>query len=302
MNHARDAVADLLLTFAAVPPVALETATVELLPVPYEGTFSYNGGASRGPEALLNASCYLELFDEDLQQESWQAGFYTHSLLLPDHSGPEAMIGRVRLKVEDILARKRFFAIIGGEHSITLGTVQALKKHHPRPFTVLQLDAHMDLRDRYHYTSFSHATVMRRIFEEDVPFVSVGVRSLSREEWDFIHEKGLENRIFWAKDLVGVGNDRWMDAVIDLLEGDVFITIDLDVLDPSIFPATGAPEPGGMDYYSLLRFLSRLFEKRQIIGCDLVEFAPIAGQVASDFLAAKLLYKIMGLAVRPLLR
>ncbi|MBF0621690.1 MAG: agmatinase [Magnetococcales bacterium] len=280
--------------FAQAPQSPFPTAKTVILPIPYGGTTSYGGGAEKGPQAILEASCYMELFDEELKKEIWRTGLHTLPFLEPDLTGPKETLAKITKTCLPIFKQQKRIAVLGGEHSITTGVLWALQQADPRPFSVLQLDAHADLRNTYQGTGFSHACVMRRIHEMGHPFVQVGLRSLSEKEWSFIEDNGLMDNVFWARKIIPEQNDVWMDQVIARLNERVYITIDLDVLDPGIFPATGTPEPGGLDYYTLLKLLRRVTQERDVVGFDLVELAPIAGQPASDFLAARIAYKMMG--------
>ncbi|MBF0188773.1 MAG: agmatinase [Magnetococcales bacterium] len=283
--------------FLDVKAAPLASARVVILPVCYGGTLSYGVGAHRGPEALLHASGYLELFDETLQSEPYAVGIHTLPFLEPDQSGPEATLAKIRQSVRPHLASGAFVATIGGEHSVSWAPVVELADlHGPESFSILHLDAHTDARDTFQGTRWSHACVMRRISELGVPIVSVGVRSFCREEWNHLKGAGESWSIFPAEEIIRAvrrGDDHWIDPVISRLRGTVYITLDLDVLDPSIMPATGTPEPGGLDYLMVLDLIRRVAAERRIIACDVMELAPIPGQAASDVLAAKLLYKLI---------
>ncbi|MBF0623802.1 MAG: agmatinase [Magnetococcales bacterium] len=289
-----------VIEFGGVDPVPLEQARVVILPVPYQGTVSYGNGTAQGPTALLAASTQMELFDEVLQQETIDLGFHTLTPVEPDLFGPAAMMERIAAAARPQVAAGRFLAGIGGEHSITDGLLRAFLPTFGRRLSVLQIDAHADLRDQYQGSPHSHACVMRRVAEMGLEFVQVGIRSLSREEWEFVQNQGRGGRIFWARDVVSAarrGETGWMDQVVAALGPEVYVTVDLDGLDPSVLPATGTPEPGGLDYPTLLTLLERVARRRRIVGCDLTELAPLPGQPASDFLASRLLYRLIGLAL-----
>lgn len=263
-----------------------------VLQVPYDLTTSYMSGTRRGPEAIVKASGYLELYDHERDTEPCSGGVVTFEPLEAITGGPEDMVEAVRTAAAEILTEGMIPVMLGGEHSVTLGIVKALKEKY-KDLSVLQLDAHGDMRDTYHKSPFNHACVARRI-SEIAPITQVGIRSLSIEEAEFLksHDgKPFKINTFYACDIVG---DVDNTAIIDTLNDDVFITIDLDALDPSIMPATGTPEPGGLGWYETLELLRRVSEKKNIVGFDLVELAPISGMVAPDFLAAKLAYKLMG--------
>ncbi len=276
--------------FGALPPAyaSWEKAQVVLLPVLYDLTSTYLPGARRGPLAIIEASTHLELFDEELQVETFQIGIHTLDPLEAVACGPEEMIRQVRLCAQRVLDTGKFLVLLGGEHSLTLGVAQAIKDKFPR-VSFLQLDAHADLRDEYEGTRFSHACVGRRLAELG-PLVQVGVRSLSREENDYLQESKVVT--FWAHQLEE--QISWEEKVVAALSPQVYVTIDLDVLDPSIMPAVGTPEPGGLTWQSLGRLLRLLGRKKEIVGFDLVELAPIPGFTGPDFLAAKLTYRFLG--------
>ncbi len=276
--------------FASIPSSlsGLETARVVILPVPYDSTTEYKAVGSSGPQAIIDASQDLELFDIELGREIHQVGIHTLPELKPAMTGPEDTIRRVRQAAGDILEMGKIPVMLGGEHSLTLGMVQALHQRIP-DLTVLQLDAHTDLRQQYLGTRYSHACVMRRVVEL-CPITQVGIRSMSLEEHHFVAEKGL--RPFYAHELAL--NQENLERIVSGLSSRVYITIDLDVLDPSVMAAVGTPEPGGLDWYQLLTVLRAVTRQRQVLGFDLVELCPREGPVACAFTAAKLVYKLMG--------
>lgn len=283
--------------FCGLPPEysSWENSRVFLLPVPYEQTTSYQGGTRNGPSAILAASRYLELYDEELDQELHPVGIHTLPEMEPHMAGPEAMVQRVQETVSSLLAEDRMVALLGGEHSLSVGAVRAYRERYPQ-LSVLHLDAHADLRDAYEETPYSHACALRRIVEH-VPAVHVGIRSLSQEEMRFIRQRGLP--VIFARE-VFQGKD-WHQRVLSHLSPEVYLTIDLDVLDPSIMPSVGTPEPGGLLWYPVLELIREVTQQKQIVGFDVVELAPLPGLVAPDFLAAKLVYKIIGYSAPHLL-
>jgi agmatinase len=188
------------------------------------------------------------------------------------------------------LRDEKFVVGLGGEHSLTKGMLDALLEVRGRDFGVLQLDAHADLRDSYDGTRDSHACIMRRVDDLGLVYGQVGIRSLSKGEADFVKKRG--RKIYFAHEIQG--ESAWMDEVIDALPENVYITIDVDCLDPSIMPSTGTPEPGGLDWYTVTSFLRKACEKKKVIGFDVVELAPISGLHAPDFLTAKLVYRLLG--------
>lgn len=257
-----------------------------ILPVPYEGTVSYGKGTSKGPAAILKASKNLELYDEELCKDSYKSGIVSLEPL-KSASNPEKMVENVEIACRRIIEDKKFPILLGGEHSISTGFCRALKKKYPN-LSVLQLDAHADLRQKYDGTPYSHACIMARV-REICPAVQVGIRSLSKEEAEWIKKDNLP--IFWAKDIYN--NDNWFDKAISKLSDNVFITIDVDIFDPSIMEATGTPEPGGLNWYQVVRFLKEVCKRKKIVGFDVVELAP-NGNNACDFSCAKLVYKMIG--------
>jgi agmatinase len=265
-----------------------EKSEYVILPVPYEQTTTYQHGTKNGPEAIIQASHEVETFDEELKFEPYRAGICTLNLLEINSVEPIAMLQRIHQATEQLIDAGKRMVMLGGEHTISIGAVKAFKEKYP-DLSVLQLDAHADLRDSYEENKFSHACVMRRI-AEICPFVGVGVRNLSAEEHDFVQENKTD--IFFSHEMKD--DSRWKKRVLERLGTDVYLTLDLDVLDPSIMPAVGTPEPGGLLWYETLEFLKELIENNNVVGCDVVELCPIPGMVAPDFLAAKLVYKIIG--------
>jgi agmatinase len=267
-----------------------DRAAIAVLPVPYDFSTSYQGGTRWGPRAMIEASRYMELWDDELGA-TYRAGIHTLPEIEPTALGPEAMVGRVEHAARWVLERGKLLAMLGGEHSITAGAVRAVKERYP-DLSVLQLDAHADMRDEYLETRYSHACVMRRI-REMVPAASVGIRSMSEEEAELLRR---EPAPIWSPRAFRELKGDW-EPVLSALTDQVFVTLDLDVLDPSILPATGTPEPGGLDWYETVDLLRAVAARSRIVGFDVVELAPIPGQVASDFLAARLTYRLIGLAL-----
>jgi agmatinase len=249
-----------------------------VVPVPHEATTTYGKGTKNGPAAILRASQKLETFDEDLGYEPYlKAGIHTLKPL--SVKGLEA-------RMDSLLKDKKVPVILGGEHSITPFAVKALAEQF-RGLSVLHFDAHADLRDSYRGSKNNHACVMRRVLEI-CPAVQAGIHSISKEEYDFAKETGQLKKIHWAEKI------ELVEKIENQLSKDVYITIDVDVFDPSLIPATGTPEPGGMFWYEVIDILSRICRDKNIVGFDVVELAPIKGMHASDFTVAKLIYKIMG--------
>jgi len=268
----------------------LARARVVVLPAPYDFSTTYQGGTRLGPCAILDASRNMELWDEEVGA-TYRSGIHTLAELEPTAKGPEAMAERVEQAVRWILDQDKLPVMLGGEHSLTAGAVRAAKQRY-RGLSVLQLDAHGDMRDRYLDSPYSHACVMRRV-RELCPAASVGIRSLSEEEAE--HLKRHPAPMWSVRQLRALRGD--FRPVLDALSDEVFGSFDLDALDPSIMPATGTPEPGGLDWYEAVDLLKAVAGRARIVGFDVVELAPIAGQVASDFLAARLTYRLIGLAL-----
>ena len=267
----------------------LASSRVVVLSVPYDSTTEYKSGTREGPRAIIEASQYLETYDIETNNEPVNAGIHTLPELQPLMSGPEFMFERVYHVTKDLLDKGRLLVILGGEHTVTLGAVKALKEKYPE-LSVLHLDAHTDLRDEYMGTKYSHACVMRRVWEI-CPVTHAGIRSLSRDEHDFMEQNGIEP--FYADSMIGSDYEQ---RLISRLSPDIYISIDLDVLDPSIMSAVGTPEPGGISWQQLLGLLHAVAKEKRIHGFDLVELCPSQGPEACAFLAAKLAYKLMGYA------
>ncbi|UCB51916.1 MAG: agmatinase [Candidatus Zixiibacteriota bacterium] len=268
-----------------------ERSEFVVLPVPYEQTTTYQVGTKHAPDAIIAASQEVETFDEELKLEACQAGICTLIPLEMTAAGPQGMLESIGEVIGKLLNDGKKVVMIGGEHTISIGAVKAFREKYPN-LCVLQLDAHADLRDTYQENKYSHACVMRRI-GEICPFVGVGVRNVSREEHEFIQQNKTD--IFFDRDLTNL--DQRNEAVLERLGPDVYLTLDMDFLDPSIMPSVGTPEPGGFLWYETLDFLREVVSRKNVVGFDLVELCPIPGLVAPDFLAAKLIYRIIGYMV-----
>ncbi len=289
-------------TFLGLPPELSDYATARavLLPVPYDATTSYRAGTRDGARAIIDASTQLELYDADLDREPAGVGIHTSDELEPDFSSPERMVARVRAAVGRVLDGGKFPLLLGGEHSLTAGAVAASKERYP-DLGVLHLDAHADLRDEYHGTPWSHACAMRRVVDLGCPLTSAGIRSLSAEEAAFRRgTPGITTvsaaEIARARYTAG-GLDALWDRVVAGLPATIYITVDLDVFDPSLLPAVGTPEPGGLDWWEVTGLLRRACAARRVVGADVVELAPAEGPAASAFTAAKLTYTLLGYAL-----
>lgn len=278
-------------TFLGIPEdtTSFADAPVTVLPVPYEATVSWLTGTKLGPRAILDASRYVELYDHELESEPHTVGVHTLPELVLSGAGPETALHELRRAFEALLDAQKFVIMLGGEHSISGPPILAhAARLGNRRLSVLQLDAHTDLRDEYDGTPFSHACVMHRVHEA-VDIVPVGIRSMTGEERALARTRDIP--IVFGHELEA---DGWIDRIIGTLGQDVYITFDVDYFDPSIMPSTGTPEPGGGRWYPTLQLLERVFRERRVVGCDVVELAPLPGLRAPDFLAAKLVYKLVG--------
>jgi len=273
-----------------------DRAHVVILPIPFEATTTYRRGCENGPAAILDASQQVEYYDDDHDREMWEVGIYTHDAIA-DTRGDRPVSSEEMLKVTQSTVFKliqdgKFVISLGGEHSITAGIVEAYRQANPNePFTVVQIDAHGDLRHEYEGSIHNHACVMKRVVDMGLPTVQVGIRSICKEEAELIRDKQLT--VIRARD-IALQSD-WMDRAWAGIRTDkVFLTIDLDGIDPTLMPGVGTPEPGGLHWFALLTFLQRIFEQHDVIGADVMELAPIADSVVSEFTAAKLVYKLIG--------
>jgi agmatinase len=269
----------------------LQQARTVILPVPYDSTSEWRGGSRHGPQAIIDASQYLELYDLELDREIYKVGISTLPQVEPLLSSPQDMINRVYQVIKGLIQKEKFVVLLGGEHTLSLGAVRAFKEAFPR-LSVLQLDAHADLRDEYLGTKYSQACVMRRVLEL-CPISQVGVRSLSREEKQFLKQKRLKP--FYMSDLAS--KTASIDQIVDSLSEDVYVTIDVDVLDPSIMPAVGTPEPDGMSWRQVLDIAQSVALHKHVVGFDLMEFCPMEGPSSCAYLLAKLAYRLIGYTV-----
>src|ERR1041385_1096022 len=257
-------------------------------PVSYEGTVSYGGGTGKGAAAIIDASRNMELYEDETDAEVYKLGIHTVDES-PSIDPPERMMNSLYDRAKELVASGKFVTMIGGEHSVSAPVIRAHAAKYA-DISVLQIDAHADLRDTYDGTPHSHASIMARVVKDlRIPAVQVGIRSISVDEARVIDQ--LPTRIFWAKDIVG-RNDWWDDAVEGLTEN-VYLTIDIDGLDPSLVSATGTPEPGGLGWYAAIGLIRTLARNRNVVGMDLTEYSYVEGQSASAFLCAKLIYKTL---------
>ena len=267
------------------------TARYAVLPIPYEATTTYGSGTRDGPRAIVSASQQVELYDDELGQESFKAGVATLDPLETDARGPAEMLARVHAAARRIVADGKFVLALGGEHSITASLVRAAKAR-CRKLSVLQIDAHADLRDNYQGTAWSHASVMRRVRDLGVPVVSVGVRNYSAAEARFLRQSGQP--VFTAR--ACHESPAWIEDAAAALTGEVYVTIDIDGFDPAFAPGTGTPEPGGLNWYQVTDLLAAVARRSRIVGADVVEVRPLPPSTVTEFLAAKLAYRLIGLA------
>ena len=265
------------------------TAKIAVLPVPYDSTSTYKAGSREGSRAIIDASRRLELYSEELGTDASKIGIFTLEELEPDFSGPENMVNRIAREVSHILEDSKVPLLLGGEHTIAIGAVKAIAQKR-KDCSVLHFDAHADSYDELHSTKYCHACVMARIREMCGSCYSVGVRSI--DEASAKNVKG----ILYRKDMHEMSAKKIIDAIVKNTKKKLYITIDLDVLDPSEMPSTGTPEPDGLSFRELADILKGVLAKKELIGIDFSELNPIPGMVAPDFLAAKLIYLIIGCA------
>jgi len=270
---------------------SFKKSKVVIMQVPYDRTTTYIHGTAKGPMAIIDASRYLELFDDELSQETHRIGIHTMEPLEVEKLSSEEMIEKVRASSADLIKANKFPVLLGGEHSISIGAVKAFKDAYPN-ISVLHMDAHCDLRDEYYGSKFNHGCVARRI-SEICPIVQVGTRSMSKEEKDFLAAQA-NGKVKTINVYDILDNPMWKDTAANSLSENVYISIDLDVFDISLVPAVGTPEPGGIGWYETLDLLKDISKDKKIVGFDIVELCPIQGQAASDFLAAKLVYRLLG--------
>lgn len=263
-------------------------AQFAVLPIPYDSAASYQPGARNGPRAIVTASQHVETFDEELEVECHQSGIATLDPLEPNLAGPEAMHEDVYKVARRVVRDGKFLFALGGDHSISSALVRAVMTKH-RKLSVLQIDAHCDLRDSFYGSPYSHACVMRRIVEMGASIVPVGIRALSREEHRFLKRERIEP--ITARDCFT--DDDWIDRAIDALGDTVYVTIDIDAFDPAYAPGTGTPEPGGLDWFQVTALLRLVAAEKNVVAADVVEVMPVPGQVTTEFLAARLACKLM---------
>lgn len=270
--------------YAGIPDkyARLDDAKVILIPVPFDGTSTWQKGADKGPQAFLAASENMELYDIETRSEVFKKGIYL-APPVSENTSPEKMVEAVYKTTKNYLKQEKFVTLFGGEHSISIGSIKAFNETFEE-LSVVQLDAHADLRPEYEGSSCNHACAMHEA-SKNANLIQVGIRSMDISEMDYLDE----NQTYFADNLY----EDWMEDAIGQMTPNVFITIDLDAFDPSILPSTGTPEPGGLFWYETLEFLKMMFKKKNVVGFDIVELCPNEREKSSDFLAAKLYYKML---------
>ena len=273
--------------FGGIPEQDFKSAKVVVLPVPYDSTAYYKSGQREGPKAIIEASRHMELYDIELGKEICEeVGIYTLDELQPSKNSPKETMDRISEAVSEIFKSGKFPVVLGGEHSVAIGCVQAAVKFY-KDLTVLQIDAHGDMRDEWESTKYSHACAMRRCRELAKDVVQCGIRSISKEEIDYIKKSGIKNIFFMP--------DFDIDKILGAIKTkDVYVSWDLDSLDPCYLPSTGTPEPSGLSYSQILSLMKKLCKEKNVVGLDANELMPIPGIHHPEFGVAKAIYKIMG--------
>lgn len=262
----------------------LEQAKIVLIPVPYDGTSTWQKGADKGPDAFLDASENMELYDIETDSEVYKQGVFLADAIT-ENTSPEAMVDAVHQATKTFIKKNKFVTVFGGEHSVSIGTIRAFNEMF-EDITVLHIDAHADLRESYEGSTCNHACAVYEA-SQNTNLIQVGIRSMDAIEKTVMDE----DKTYFAHEMAE--DDSWMDSAIDQMTDNVFITFDLDAFDPSIMPSTGTPEPGGLLWYETLEFLKQVFEEKNVVGFDIVELCPNTTDKSSDFLAAKLYYKML---------
>lgn len=273
-------------TYAGIPAEfsTLDQSKIVLIPVPYDGTSTWQKGADKGPEAFLEASENMELYDIETDSEVYQQGVFLADPVTESNT-PESMVDAVHQITKKYIKKNKFVTLFGGEHSISIGSIRAFNDMF-EDLTVLHIDAHADLRQNYEGSTCNHACAVYEA-SQMTNLIQVGIRSMDAIEKTVMNEE----QTYFAHEMAE--DDSWMDSAIDQMTDNVFITFDLDALDPSIMPSTGTPEPGGLLWYETLEFLKQVFEEKNVVGFDIVELCPNKNNKAPDFLAAKLYYKML---------
>lgn len=273
-------------TYAGIPEEnsKLDTSKIVLIPVPYDGTSTWQKGADKGPDAFLEASENMEVYDIETDSEVYKQGVFL-AQPITENASPEAVVDAVHQMTKKYIKKNKFVTLFGGEHSISIGSIRAFNEMF-EDLTVLQIDAHADLRESYEGSKCNHACAVYEA-SQTTNLIQVGIRSMDAIEKTVMDEE----KAYFAHEMAV--DDNWMDSAIDQMTDNVFITFDLDALDPSIMPSTGTPEPGGLFWYETLEFLKQVFEEKNVVGFDIVELCPNKNDKSSDFLAAKLYYKML---------
>lgn len=275
----------------------LETARVVVVPVPFDGTTCYRPGTREGPRAIIDASNNLDLYDAELRRSPHTVGIATLRAVEPIMGNAQAMVERTERVTAHLLEQEKLVATLGGDHSISIGVIRAFARRYPA-LSVLQIDAHADLRDEYEGNQLSSATIMRRTLDVVPRTAQVGIRSISEPEAELVEERKLPMWLASAiREQTFAGRRTWIDEVVAALGDEVYITFDVDAFDPALMPGTGTPEPGGLGWYEAMDLLSAVAAKRRIVGFDVVELSPLVEGHTSPVVAAKLVYKLIGLAV-----
>jgi agmatinase len=261
-----------------------QESAIVILPVPYDATSTWMKGADKGPEAIMQASVNLEFYDIETGSEAHKHGIFTYEPV-EEKSSPEALVNSVCEKVKFLLSEKKYPVVVGGNHTVSIGSIKAFAESYEK-LSVLQLDAHSDLRQKYEGSVLNHACVMARA-REIVPIVQVGIRSMSSDELPFADRNNIypSHILYYDKSLY--------NRALNSLKENVYVTIDLDVFDPALMPSTGTPEPGGPDYYELMHFLRDVANAKNIVGFDVVELCPSISNKIPDFIAAKIIYQLL---------
>ncbi len=276
--------------FLGLPEIhsTYDRARYAILPIPYDSTVSFQTGTRYGPRAIITASQQVELFDQEYEREFIKSGVATLPPVAPNMAGPASMHEDIFESARQVVRDGKFMIGLGGEHSISSGLVRAVQGKHKK-LSVLQIDAHADLRDSYEDTPFSHASAMRRVMDLHVPVIGVGIRNYSAEEHKFMRARKISP--ISARDTRE--DIDWMQTAVDRLTENVYVSIDIDGFDPAYAPGTGTPEPGGLEWYQVCDLLKAVAMERRIVAADVVEVIPLPGNAQTEFLAAKLIYKLI---------
>lgn len=273
-------------TYANIPESfsRKENSKIVLLPVPYDGTSTWQKGADQGPQAFLEASENMELYDIETASEVYKQGIYL-APAITENSSPEAMVNAVYATTKEFIKKNKFVTLFGGEHSVSIGSIRAFNDCFQN-LTVVHIDAHADLRKEYEGTPYNHACAVHEASQK-TNLIQIAIRTMDAIEKTYMNEE----KTYFAHEMID--DIGWTDTALDQMTQNVFITFDLDAFDPSILPSTGTPEPGGLFWYETLSFLKQIFEEKNVVGFDIVELCPNPHDKSSDFLAAKLYYKML---------